>query len=682
LGVVVAIACALALPAALEAATGKHKPACPPGTKPAPHGRCRTRLPKPSAASPLSALEQLSWAAATAGSPPPVRKGKAKKVPKPLRKGLPALVTNHSAKTALQRAFNVSVANNGLAKTNAARASSTTTSGSEAGPSMNGWQTQLSGNSTRDDSRIGLQDTDATVTATKDAKVDDVKLNGTIALEMRNKQLVDRCPNADGTVPGDGLNLFKLQFDVSAGNAQGQISGSGTGYVDFKWTYVGHVADNGTLTSFDVKMKATTLVEGGIRGADGKLYSVEAPKLYTVSSEIDDIDPNHPEAVKQFDMDLGGRAQMHSFLGFRYYEDNIAKGLVDVVEKLMSFNVLEIARYYKEAEANWQTPGNCVTVTPTATDTTLKPGQQEPVTVTITGPPQKGKGTAPGRFTATASAGTISPSSGTYTPGRPLSLTFTAPQSGTAGVTIQTISRQGKGSGSLTFNVKNPSYKLEFTSSGQLQYSGTPEQVAAAPTQGTETRNEQWQVSTTIPLTGDPATGLSGSAPIDYQQAAYHLEWDGWFSGQAGFYSCYGFDKTDLVSTAPGVAKVYKLTVASPTSATLAFNPGDPWSTETMTYDDENPGDAAGNGKCPGGNGTLPDGNRWWSEDMYFYSQQGLETYDQGHQEVKIDSEWQPGGGDVVATRTISGSFPWSGAPGTPTAGTWADTYKIVLSSS
>jgi hypothetical protein len=358
----------------------------------------------------------------------------------------------------LQRAFNVSLQDNGLAGARAARAhasSTTTTSGSEAGPTVNGWQTQLTAKQTQDDTRVGQQDTDATVRATKEASVDDVHVAGTMALEMRNRQLVDKCPAADGTVPGDGINRYELRLELSAGNAKAQMSGSGSGYVNFDWTYLGHVADDGTLKSFDLKMKATALVEGGIRGADGKLYSVEAPKLYTVSTEIDDIDPNHPDAIKSFGMDLGGRALIHSFLGHRYYEDNVAKDLIGLTEKLVSFNVLVVSRYYKEAEQNWQTPGNCVTVAPIAANTTLAPGQQEPVTVTITGPPKKG--TAPGKFTARASAGTVSPASGSYSPGQPVNLTFTAPPSGDAAVIVETTSRQGKGSGGITFHIKTRS---------------------------------------------------------------------------------------------------------------------------------------------------------------------------------------------------------------------------------
>lgn len=269
---------AATLPASLEAATHKHaKGACPPGSKATPHRGCRTSLPA-TAGNQLNALEQLSWTAAKAGEPPPVKKRKANKVPKPLRNGLPSLVTGRAAKTALQRAFGVSLDQSGLTSPRIARISSATVTGSEAGPTVNGWQTQLSASQTTDNSRIGMQDTDATVTATKEATQDGAKIAGVIALEFRNRQLVDRCPAADGTVPGDGINRFELRLNVTAKDGHAHIAGAASGYVNFDWTYLGHVNDDGTITSFDLKMKATSLIEGGIHGDDGKIYSVEPPK--------------------------------------------------------------------------------------------------------------------------------------------------------------------------------------------------------------------------------------------------------------------------------------------------------------------------------------------------------------------------------------------------------------------
>jgi hypothetical protein len=228
-------------------------------------------------------------------------------------------------------------------------------------------------------------------------------------------------------------------------------------------------------------------------------------------------------------------------------------------------------------------------------------------------------------------------------------------------------------------NCCEDSFTLIYTHDSQLTYSGDPEQVAAAPLQGngTEDRNERWSLTSTIQLTGDPATGLSGSAPLSFNQASYHLEWDGWFSGQAGPKSCYGKDVTDLTGTSPGTAQVKQLTVASPTEVSLLFDTGQqqganfglpPAPSETyhnvQTYQ-----------VCQGADNT-DTGSMWSGYFDYFYSLQHMMSSTFGV--VKIDSGWQPGVGDVYATRTIQGTFPWGGAPGQPATSYWIDRYNLV----
>jgi hypothetical protein len=651
-----------------DAGAKRHaKVACPKGMKRLGRARCRGTLPAPQGDQ-LGELETAAWTAAQTVKMPPVSRRHKKKVPVALRTGLPAKVTGSAPKTALKRAFTDAVGMYGLnAPAVGARVATVTTQqGSEAGPSHDGWNTKLSGKTTRDDDRIGMDDTDASVTATKEIVIDGLKLNGEIVLDTRLKQLVDKCPDSEGNVPGDGTDSYGLS--VAATSDKAGVTADGR--IGFTWKYLGHVSDGGVVHSFDVSMKMRALIEGGVRGDDGRLYSQEPPHLYTISTDIPGVDPNDPEATKAFDEEFGGRMVAHSLLGHVYYDDDVAKKLNEITEKLVSWHLVEVAGYYRQAQTYWQTPGNCVKVSPSASTTTLTPGQQVPVTATINGPPQAHKGLAPGTFTATASSGQITPASGSYTPGTPLQFTFTAPSSGKPSVTITTTSRQGKGTGTITFTVGQPHYELVYSHSSQLAYSGTPEQVAAAPKPGTEVRNEHWQLTSTIPLTGDPATGLSGTAPIDYQQAGFHLDWEGSFSGVAGPDSCDGSDVTDLVSTTPGVAKVIKLTIPTPSTASLEFDAGATWPTETthnvQTYR-----------QCDGADNT-DTGNQWYGEWQYFGFQHNLMTDVAGHDVVKIDSGWQAGTGDVIAKRTIGGTFPWGGAPDTPSTSTWTDTYEIV----
>lgn len=221
---------------------------------------------------------------------------------------------------------------------------------------------------------------------------------------------------------------------------------------------------------------------------------------------------------------------------------------------------------------------------------------------------------------------------------------------------------------------------LIYSHSSELSYSGTPEKVAAAPTEGTEMRYERWGLSSTIVLTGDAATGLSGSAPLTFDLASSHLEWDGWFSGQAGPKSCHGSDVTDLTGTAPGTAQVAQLTISSPTEVTLLFDTGQQHGVggrlppaPTETYHDVQTYDA-----CQNADNT-ETGSSWNGYFNYFYSQQEMMSPTYGM--VKIDSGWRGGTDDVIATRTVSGTYPWVPASDPVSVSYWIDRYMIVRGS-
>ncbi|MFL5829443.1 MAG: hypothetical protein ACJ76X_05955 [Solirubrobacteraceae bacterium] len=328
-----------------------------------------------------------------------------------------------------------------------------------------GWTTNVSGGSTEAPDRIGTQDTTATVDATKQIVTDGLKAEGGISLTQRIKMLVDRCPDSDGTVPGDGANDYELTFRASSHEG----SAVANARIRMRWTYLGHVDDQGIVRTFDVKLNTTVLVEGGIRGDDGKLYSEEPPRLYVINGHADGIDPNHPQAGV-LDASLGGRATAMTFLGHIIWQDDTAPGLWDMTRKLFAFQALEVADLYKEAQAYWQTANNCVKVGLSAPTTNVRPGETLPLTATVTGPPQKGKGLAAGRFTAIVDAGALAPGSGSFQPGRSIALSLTAPGHGAATARVTTQSRQGKGADSLTFNTVPPTYGYTVQLNGTGYY--------------------------------------------------------------------------------------------------------------------------------------------------------------------------------------------------------------------
>jgi hypothetical protein len=631
-----------------------HHGLCPPHVKRR-NGKCVVRLARPRGTT-LAAAKRAASTGLTKAERVlrPVPRSGYRHVAAPLHHGLPALLTNRTAAAAMSRAATLASKRAGSA--DRAHLADATDAG---------WAVNVAGKGTYDPNRIGNQDGEATATADKDAIVDGLNVHGEIKVTEHRRELVDRCPGADGTVPGDGTERYTFAVSASAGGS----GGSATVDLDPQFTYLGHVDDSGRLRSFDARMHLVMVVSGGIRGADGRLYSDEPTRLYVVDATKTDIDPDHPWNG-YFDEQFGGRMTAQSLLGHVIWQDDYAPHFKSFAETLFALHIDQVANLYKDAERRWQ-DGDCVKVTLSTPSSTVSAGAAVPVTATVTGLKQAANHLANGKYTATASSGTINPAAGTYT-SAPVPLTFTAPASGDAVVTISTQSRQGKGVGTLDLHV-GATYALRYTHSSQLDYDGAPEPVAAAPRPGTEDRHEQWGLNSTIPLSGDPASGLSGTGPLSFTSARYHLEWDGSFSGQA---TCTGSWTEDLTGTNAGNAQVMNLTFTSPSNVKLTFDTGkQPGESGPLpAAPSENYHDVETFDVCPG---STHDSTAylWNGKFAYFYVHAGMGA---PYGAAEIDSGWQAGTGNVVATRTVTGSFPWGGAPGTPTTSTWTDTYQIV----
>jgi hypothetical protein len=119
------------------------------------------------------------------------------------------------------------------------------------------------------------------------------------------------------------------------------------------------------------------------------------------------------------------------------------------------------------------------------------------------------------------------------------------------------------------------------------------------------------------------------------------------------------------------------LTFTSPTNVKLAFDTGKQpgQSSPFPTAPSENYHDVQTYDVCPG---STYDSTAylWRAKFVNFYARAGM--LGGQYAAAEIDSGWQPGTGNVVATRTVTGSFPWGGAPGTPSTSTWTDTYQII----
>jgi hypothetical protein len=671
----VLVATALVTPAAVLARGHRpnrvaHRGLCPPHVKRR-KGKCLTRPVRHPGTTPAAARRASSSAIAQGERAlRRVPRSASGHVAVPLRHGLPPLLTNRGAAMAMTRVATLAASRAAGAGGSTAHAIRPRLGGAHAADAqLDGWNVNVNGSSSADENRVGSPDTQVTATATKDAIEDGLHVHGELTAREHRRLLVDICPQADGTVPGDGTEHYTFETAATVGKDRASV----TVDINPTFTFLGHVDDSGRLRSFDMRMHLVVVAYGGIRGSDGRLYSDEPPHLYIVDASANDIDPDRPLQGGWND-DLSGRMDYHVFLGHTIWQDDVAPEVLKLADVFTQLDTGLAANTFKEAEQRWQ-GGDCVNVSLSTPSTTVSAGATFPVTATVTGLKQAAKHLADGKYTATASTGTINPPSGKYT-SAPVQLTFAAPASGDPVVTVTAQSRQGKGVGTLDLHV-GATYALRYTHSSQLDYDGPPEPVAAAPRPGTEDRHEQWALSTTIPLTGDPATGLSGTGPLGFTTAQYHLEWDGTFSGQA---SCNGTWTQDLTGTNAGNAQVSKLTFTSPANVRLTFDTGkDPGETGPLPIaPSENYHDVQTYDVCPG---STYDSTAYLWRDKFsnFYVRAGMGA---AYGAAEIDSGWQPGTGNVLATRTVTGSFPWGGAPGTPTTSTWTDTYQILTTNS
>ncbi|MGH3743375.1 MAG: hypothetical protein ACRDTP_00760, partial [Mycobacteriales bacterium] len=554
------------------------------------------------------------------------------------------------------------------------------------------WHTSMQGHQNADDTRIGDQGIADTVTASKTVSIDKLDTALRVQVAKESHELVDRCPDADGTVPGDALD--KLQFALTASGGSAKVSGSARFEIQTRLT--GHVNADGSFNDFDLHMKLTALVKGGTVGKDGKLYSTKAPAYYVYEVEADHNTFASVAGAKDTPVHiLRTISPHHSSLGYSlfgrlHFWDPIAKALWNLEYRYGGMVLVKAADDYKQAEAYWQTPGNCVTVTPSAATTKLKPGQQAAVTATVAGPPKKGKGLAPGKFTATASAGTITPTSGSYTPGHPLSFTYTAPSSGggTSMVTIGTTSRQGKGRGTISFQIQADHYALVYTHTSSGHPTFTYQHYGVFDADGAFTEQEDLALSASAPLTVDAAgTTASGSGPLTWQRSTWSTDDnDVSNSGQDAGIRC-GIDYHDqLVTAHPGTMTVKSLTLGPPgadgvptikTLDVILWGVGEHWHMDETQV----------SGPCPG----FPqdqDNEVFLSDLQWAYM-----SFPTKWSALGVTASWASSDYGNMATE-LKLTAPWSGAPLTsqlppadygdvaPASAVidWVDSFKLARS--
>ncbi|HET6571445.1 MAG TPA: hypothetical protein VFG58_08165 [Solirubrobacterales bacterium] len=513
---------------------------------------------------------------------------------------------------------------------------------------------------------------------------------------FRLKTRVDRCPDASGEEPGDGL--LELDLSVSGATPGMRVSKPGsrlqaTARPKLESKLLARVDGNGRVEDFDVRLHGTFYVAGGI--ASGKpghetLTTTDPPQLYVADVDLLGIDPHDFGKVKEGrkpTLDSIGKLKVRRILGPANADVKNASRFGRVVAGALGMEAALGSVEYLEAEEGWNGGKPCVNVTPSASATALKPGQSVPVSVTIAGPAKKG--TAPGRFTAAVDRGNVSPGQGSYEGGKQIHLTYTAPSTAPEAnpiLSIHTVSAQGKASGRIEFHVSEPTYKLLYThtTGGSDAYEYDNSYPPYLVDEGSWQEHRDVQVSASVPLTPGPGGTLSGSGSVHWTRSSWSSDDDNTGTNNAGG-TCENEDREQLTGAGAGALRVNSLSLgASPSADVVLSDLRETWRQNDVPK-------SGGSEECPGNVQDYPRSELLTEIDLAHSdsgdvvgttSDESEGCFCMSSVELRVDSGWQAGSGEVAATRTLEGTTPYALGPEGPegTTITYRDTFEILRS--
>lgn len=325
------------------------------------------------------------------------------------------------------------------------------------------------------------------------------------------QDLVDNCPDSSGRVPGSVRDAWWVHLDVPL-TKPGWVVAVNFGY-DAKFAILGHTGPDGTLHDWEQTMSFLTNVQFAVLD-HGKVVQTNAPTVWTTHASAD-LRPGDRAAPHKMFENFDGPG-MFSFLGTRYvsstYEDAVAHMVT-----LAEFEWIEAARKtdrgFAAAEVQHWDTGDCVKVSLSAATQQLAPSQSTAVTEKLSGAP--GKGVAPASLTARASQGALVSPPSTAVDASPFDFTAIAPSTFAAGdtftVTVDAVSRQGRGSADITFSAppRTTFYFRTSAVSGSMDYEARYGRNAYAGDACMISGSEKYGLTTSATGSGEPTDGTA-----------------------------------------------------------------------------------------------------------------------------------------------------------------------------
>jgi hypothetical protein len=507
--------------------------------------------------------------------------------------------------------------------------------------------------------------------------VDATRDDGTNAKATEtHSELVADCPDSKGNVSGSAKRSYRLVITASA--KDGDELRISTGY-QATFTIEGHTSTTGELHDWQQTMSFLAHVQVAVLHK-GKVVQTNAPWVMTMHATRDEK-PGDTALDYENVTELTSPGQTIKLFGNQLYSSTVDRDAALGFTKLAAFTFDEVAgavqgALEKAKHDHWDS-GDCVKVALSTPNSQLQPGESADVTEQLSSP--KGNGVAPATLTAAADGGGVVTPPSTTADAAPLHFTAIAPspfdQGSSFTVTVNAVSHQGHGSGSITFTRQPSGYTLHFT----YTQSGDPSYHYDNSTTyftdfGDFSEHRDLAISATLPLTANPDGTYSGSGAVAWDRFAWTSD-DNNTSSNNGGTTCTIDYATTHSQQAPGALAVAGLTLgAQPTAKFTLSGLGD------HIHTDETPAQGS---PCPG----FPQDDDQTELLNSFYNQHASTTGSPQYVtdgngnvtavKITLNSGWGASDG-TVQSWTTSGAMYGDGPHDPPDAIHYTETYTIT----
>jgi hypothetical protein len=512
-------------------------------------------------------------------------------------------------------------------------------------------------------------------------KVDTVRsVNGVeigFGNDLELASFADACPDKAGDVTGTTLINYALRVSARGNAKDRAVAFAGGAQVRGDGTFQAHVGADGKIRDYDLQVKVTIVYDGprpGLFGIGTRIaHERIEQKLSFVHLRVGKVTTNDfVAAFSKATLSGSGFGLYISRADFANYRETV----INEIALLYGFSEAALERSQK----NFFDEAKCLTAKfDPASLSGVAPGSTNPVGVTVSSVRDGQPVSMP--VTLKAAPGDVTPKQA-RSGSSPIQANLTVSQkpNETTTLGVDGTSNRGRLTGEMTATTTGP-LTLVYTPSSTANASYSYDQSSGSfVNKGTYSEQRSLGMTATVPVTS-PSQGQSASG-------SGALTWTGapsWNTDDLNTSTAQGLAQTCTIdyhttysAFTAGVLQVKSLTVGTP-------GPGGAPNIQLDVIvhgvgEHSHLDETVQSGPCPGFPNDS-DTNHFESElnQMHGYLGDSVQPVGKGF-EVKINTGWQPGTGNVVATRTVSWSHEGARPGGPADAIHISDTFQLIRS--